>query len=57
MEYLPLKTVISYVEIDMSELISEETFEYYKREIKEREKNRLIAKQKEHELDKLMPQK
>ena len=50
-------SMFSFVEIDLSELLSTETLELHKEGLREREKYRLVQKQKEQELDKLMPQK
>ena len=57
LDHLQLKTQISFVELDMSELLSKETIKYYKGQFLKREKIRLANKQKDQELDKLKPQK
>ena len=50
-------SLFSFVEIDLAKLLSTETLEFHKESLQEREKFRMTQKQKEQELDKLMPQK
>ncbi len=49
--------MFSFVEVDLKEQLSAETLELHKAGLQEREKYRLAQKQKEQELEELMPQK
>jgi len=57
LSHLPLQSVFSFVEVDLKELVSAGTLYFYRAEFKEREKHRQVQKEKEEELEKLMPQK
>jgi hypothetical protein len=53
--YLPLKSTFTYVELDLSPLVSPETLEFHRESLEHRERKRLERKQKEQELDKHNP--
>lgn len=57
LSHLPLQSVFSFVEVDLKGLVSANTLRFHRSEFKEREKHRLMQKQKEEELEKLKPQK